>query len=101
MENKIENLKNLMRQQGATEEQIDTLISNMEKIKEEVMDKIEQFETPRIHTDREEKIYKTAEKVLDKVFNGYGVIKDKAIPGAKEKTRSFRSWLAKKIEPKS
>lgn len=99
--NMIEQLKKLMRQNGATEEQINAYLSTMEKVKEEVMDKIEKFETPRIHTEREEKLYNLAEKALDKVFNGYGVIKDKAIPGAKEKTRSFRSWLAKKIEPKS
>jgi len=69
------------------------------------------FQTPRIHTAREEKFYKAAEKVLDKTFGAYGAVKDRAIPAAKEKSvaavvksrnviGSFIKKIGEKIEVK-
>jgi hypothetical protein len=72
---------------------------------------IPEFTTPRIPTPREEKIYTFASKVLDKTFNAYGVVKDKAVPKTVEASKTAvvvsRSWLGnmlkkvgEKIEPK-
>jgi len=113
MENKNDTtvrLKNLlatnMKANGATEDEIAEHFKELEDKMKSIQDGMASttFETPRIHTDREEKLYNTAEKVLDKTFDAYGKVKGKTnevVSATKEKTRSLRSWIAKKIEPKS
>lgn len=102
MEN-VNNLLNEMDKLGLPTAELREKFS--EAVKEEV------FVAPRVRTSREEKLYTVAEKVLDKTFSAYGVVKDKAIPrtvsaskSAVVRSRSFVGSLLKrvgeKIEPK-
>lgn len=99
---------------------VNNLLNEMEKLgmpvqelREKVNEATNKGETPvRNHTVREEKLYKAAEKVLDKTFVAYGKVKDKAVPMTIQATQkaisTSRSWLGdllkkvgEKIEPKS
>lgn len=110
MNNTNETVKNIIAELEKLGVPVDALKEKMAAM-EETKQEEEVFTTPRIRTNREEKFYSVAEKVLDKTFNAYGVVKDKAIPKTVEASKTAvvvsRSWLGnmlkkvgEKIEPK-